>query len=154
MTSQTCTLNYHFPLDYDLSVGNYIADADGNQYLDVFMNISQIPLGFNHPGLLEAAKTDIMTKVVATRTGMGLNPPKEFQEIAQKAFMDVAPEGLNNFTAAMCGACSVEAAYKMVMINHAQDRRGGKTVLPTEEELSSCMMNVSPGSPNKGILSF
>lgn len=95
-----------------------------------------------------------MTKVVATRTGMGLNPPKEFQEIAQKAFMDVAPEGLDNFTAAMCGSCAVEAAYKMIMINHGQDRRGGKTVMPTEEELASCMMNTLPGSPNKGILSF
>lgn len=82
LTQKTCTLNYQFPLDYDLSIGNYIADADGNQYLDVFTNISQVPLGYNHPELIVAAKSDIMTKAVATRTGMGLNPPKEYQEIA------------------------------------------------------------------------
>ena len=154
LSKQSCTLTTQFPIDLDKSVGNYIADADGNQYLDVFTNISQIPFGYNHPGLLEAAKTETMQKVIATRTGMGLNPPKEYLDIAEEAFMSVAPKGMNRFTTAMCGACSVEAAYKMCMINYAQRERGGPTVMPSQEELQSCMMNEAPGSPNRGILSF
>ena len=42
-----------FFTDYEKSVGNYIADADGNMLLDVFMQIASIPLGYNHPAIIK-----------------------------------------------------------------------------------------------------
>ena len=42
-----------FFADYDKSIGNYIFDADGNAMLDVFTNISSIPIGYNHPNMLK-----------------------------------------------------------------------------------------------------
>jgi len=68
--------------------------------------------------------------------------------------MDVAPSGMTRVCGAMCGTCSVEAAFKLSFIAYAQKKRGGMDVMPSKEELESVMLNQAPGAPNYSIMSF
>lgn len=121
----------HFPIDTANSVGNYVSDIDGNQYLDMFTAISAIGMGYNHPALLEAAESDVVKQQVATRAGIGIHPPKEFIEQVEKGYMEVAPKGMTRVATQMCGSCANECAYKLAMIAYAQRKRGGMSVAPT-----------------------
>lgn len=148
-----CSLTTHFPIDLNKSLGNYAADTDGNMYLDVFNSIGIYALGYNHPALREVAKSDQMTNYVANRTALGINPPAEYADIFEDAYVQVAPKGLSRMSAMMCGTCSVEGAFKTAFKTFRHKQRGGHDAF-TEEELSSCMKNQGPGSPDLGILSF
>ncbi len=76
----SCNLQTAFHVDLQNSLGNYVADADGNQYLDVFTSIACIGMGYNHPVLLEATQSDVLKRMLATRLGLGFAPPMEHRE--------------------------------------------------------------------------
>eukprot|EP01133_Synstelium_polycarpum_P012977 gene12977-15252_t len=139
----------HFFADYS---GNYIADVDGNILLDLYCQIASIPIGYNNPELIKAAKSDKWISTIINRPSLGVLPPKEWPALLQNSFMAVAPKGLNNVFTAMCGSCANECAYKAVFMHHQHVKRGGAPF--TEEELQSCMKNQGPGSPSLSILSF
>jgi len=142
-----------FFVDYRASVGNYIVDADGNKLLDLFTNISSVPLGYNHPALIQAARNDEMLVSLVNRPALGVFPGENWAERLKQVLMRVAPTGSDNVITMMCGTCSNENAMKLIFMKYAEKERGGRLDF-TPEELSSAMAGKQPGIPKMSIISF
>lgn len=147
------TRSVFFVADFAKSKGNYIVDADGNTLLDVFAQIASIPVGYNNPAFLKLSKDPAFQTALANRAALGVNPNVDWVDSVEKAFMAVAPKGMDNVFTVMCGSCANENAFKTAFMYKAAKKRGGRDF--NVEELNSCMKNEAPGSPDDmSILSF
>jgi len=146
------TRTQHFFVDYSKSKGNYVVDADGNVLLDILCSIASHSIGYNAPSLVAAAKSDEWVQALINRPALGVEPTMIWPRVLQESFISVAPKGLDQVFTAMCGTCANECAYKAVFMAWQHKHRGGKPF--NESELSSCMKNEAPGTPDLAILSF
>lgn len=138
--------------DYDKCTGNYIADADGNMLLDMFMQIASLPLGYNHPSIIKVLKDPKNQNMFVNRPALGSFPPLNFGKKLEKVLLEVAPKGLSEVQTMACGSCSNENAFKAAFFWYNSKLRGGKA--PTQEDLSNCVMNKGIGCPDLSVLSF
>jgi 4-aminobutyrate aminotransferase/(S)-3-amino-2-methylpropionate transaminase len=152
-----CNLMTHvgFTVDVQKSKGHYVADADGNVLLDLFMNISSNAMGHMNQDVLDFARTDEVVMQVANRTVNGYHPDVNFKDILDEAFISVAPPGMNRVSSSICGSCATETAMKHAIAKYAHDKRGGMDMMPEDMDhwLNSCMNNEAPGTPNYAIMS-
>ncbi|KAH7461030.1 4-aminobutyrate aminotransferase [Fusarium oxysporum f. sp. matthiolae] len=143
----------HFVVDYDKSEGNYIVDVDGNRYLDVFAQVASIPVGYNNQTLIEAAKSPDIISALVNRPAIGNFPSDQWVDILRNGLMKVAPKGLSYIFTAQSGSEANELAYKAAFMLYRRRQRG-EGVDWTEEEITSCLDNAKPGSPELAFLSF
>lgn len=141
-----------FFADYNRSLGNFIVDVDGNVLLDFFTQIASIPLGYNHPKIIQVLKDPANTSAFANRPALGVYPPSAYGKLLQDTLLSVAPRGMNQVQTMACGACSVEHALKGAFMAYRRRERGGSP--PSKEELQTCLLNSPPGNPKLSALSF
>lgn len=123
----------HFFADYEASLGNYLVDADGNRFLDMFMQIASLPLGYNHPALLETLSDPQNLSVLANRPGLGVLPPKGWSDQLTRIRKAFAPESMTaddgedgpDLVTMACGSCANENAYKAAFMAFMDRERGG-----------------------------
>lgn len=119
---------------------------------DVYSQISSIPLGYNHPALVNAVKKSENISTFVNRPALGILPNKEISQQLRDSLMSVAPHGHRQVQTMACGSCSVENALKAACMYQVHKQRNGRA--PTKEELESTMINQAPGSADLTILSF
>lgn len=141
----------YYSVDYNKSDGNYIVDADGNTLLDVYAQIASIPLGYNNPELLAAAKSDAMISAIINRPASGNFPSDNYAQIL-KDVLAVAPKHQDKIFPGLSGADANELAFKATFFWYQRNKRGGDEF--TASEIESVMNNQAPGSPELAILSF
>jgi len=151
MYSQQMTLY----CDYLKSRGNYLVDTDGNVILDLFQQISSMPLGYNHPAHVNICKSEEVQASIINRPAMGAFPPDHFNALVDQSLKLVHPRGLPNVNTMACGTCANENAFKAAFFRYMRERRGGVEMPELgSEEMISVMNNQLPGSPNLSVMSF
>src|SRR5262245_28556166 len=65
----------HFYQDAKRSIGNYMVDVDDNVILDIYGHIAAVPVGYNHPDLLQAWKNGRFDWTAGYRPALGIAPP-------------------------------------------------------------------------------
>ncbi|KAM4698163.1 4-aminobutyrate aminotransferase, mitochondrial [Rhinophrynus dorsalis] len=142
----------NFFCNYEESRGNYLVDVDGNRMLDLYSQISSIPIGYNHPALLKVLQQPQNLSTFVNRPALGILPPENFTEKLEESLLSIGPKGLKQVITMSCGSCSNENAFKLIFMWYRNKERGHSSV--TKEELDSCMINQFPGCPDYSILSF
>ncbi|SCW04388.1 LAFE_0H12420g1_1 [Lachancea fermentati] len=142
----------YFMADYEKSVGNYIVDADGNTYLDLYAQIASIALGYNNPALIKAAQSPEMIRALVDRPALGNFPSKDLTAILEK-LLKFAPKGQSMVWSGLSGADANELAFKAAFMYYRSKQRGYDKEFSAEEN-STVMENSTPGSPQLAVLSF
>lgn len=93
-----------------------------------------------------------MVSALVNRPAIGNFPSSRWHDLLKDGLLKAAPPGLDNIFTAQSGSEANELAYKASFMLYRRKERGESGW--TQEEVTSCINNAKPGSPDLAILSF
>ncbi len=120
-------------MDDRASDGVWLHDVDGNVFLDLFANFALGALGYNHPALVETARSPAFVAAAANPSSTPfVTSPSWFDFV--EAVKRYAPEGMSRIFCVDGGGEGVESALKAAFIRHGERRRvaAGRPANPLE----------------------
>lgn len=114
----------HVYQDAARSVGNYLVDVDGNALLDLYGHIATVPIGYNHPAMLEAWRQGRFDWCAGYRPSLGVAPSPEWVDLVERVLGRLAPPGMSQVLTVGSGAEAVENAVKLACIAKLNRNRG------------------------------
>jgi 4-aminobutyrate aminotransferase/(S)-3-amino-2-methylpropionate transaminase len=114
-------LNTSTFVQHEKSFGNYFVDVDNNTFLDFYTNIGSLPLGYNHPKLVEFTKTDEYLLSFINRLDINRYYPKELENLVHNTIDRITPKKMSQaiFTCG-CGSSANELAIKIAMLRRGR----------------------------------
>lgn len=109
-------------MDDRSSDGVWLHDVDGNVFLDLFANFALGALGYNHPALLEAARSPAFVAAAANPTSTPFVTTPEWIGFVE-TMATHAPRGMSRIYCVDGGGEGVESALKAAFIRHGERRR-------------------------------
>ena len=121
-------LNTQIFVQHEKSFGNYFIDVDDNTFLDFYTNIGSLPLGYNHPKLLEFTKTDEYCLSFINRLDINRYYPIELENLVHNTIDRITPKKMSHaiFTCG-CGSSANELAIKIAMLKKGRSHLIGNT---------------------------
>jgi L-lysine 6-transaminase len=102
--------------DSNKSKGVHVHDAvSGRQYLDLFTCFASIPVGYNHPKMLDPAFLDRIAHVAVNKITLSDLYSKEFAEFLETFYRVAMPDDFKYLFFIEGGALAVENALKVAM---------------------------------------
>jgi 4-aminobutyrate aminotransferase-like enzyme len=101
------------PINIAKAFGTHLWCVDGNRYFDLFCQTWSVPLGHNHPNVIEAARRQL-DNVTHLRTAFTTDEKNELvNELVARS-----PHGLSKVNFTLHGSLAVEGAMKLAMNRH------------------------------------
>ena len=122
------------------SQGTTLVDVDGNQILDLFSSFALGALGYNHPRLLELARSDRFARASINPSSTPFITTDAWFDYISALESRYAPKGMAKVYCVDAGGEGVESAIKAAFIRFGEQRREAEGLprnpldLPAEEQ--------------------
>ena len=107
--------------DYKQSRGSTLVDENNRRYLDMYGSIASLPLGYNHPVLLNLVKS-VHPSILIHKPATGFFPPMEYPRLLDSIIkMSTLPHDM--FFTMATGSEAVENAIKLAYLRQIRHKQ-------------------------------